>query len=97
VAKTKARAARRTSKTLKGARSAAAPWRAGFLVRLNTTTNGESFRSIGHRTGADRETVRRYMRSGVPGVGFIREFCSVYGVSADWLLGLDKKAKKAKK
>ncbi|MEO1128295.1 MAG: hypothetical protein AAFX05_01150 [Planctomycetota bacterium] len=54
--------------------------------RLEFACKDRSCREIGRLTQTHPETVRRYLRGGRPPACFIASFCSIFGVSADWLL-----------
>ena len=64
------------------------PWNIRLAGRMARIASGLSFRQIATRTGANAETVRRYMRQGNPCVAFLKRFCRTFKVSADDLLGL---------
>lgn len=68
-------------------RQAALPaWNARLSARMKKAARGCNLREIAHRTQANSETVRRYLRDGNPGVRFLARFCDEFRVSADWLL-----------
>lgn len=45
-----------------------------------------TYRQVADRTGANAESVRRYMQGNAPSVEFVVSLCRCFGVSADWLL-----------
>jgi hypothetical protein len=45
-----------------------------------------TFREIGQLTNTHPENARRYMQGMAVSLGFIRNFCKAFNVSADWLL-----------
>lgn len=45
-----------------------------------------TYRQVSDQTGANPETVRRYMQGQAPSVEFVAALCRVFGISADWLL-----------
>jgi transcriptional regulator with XRE-family HTH domain len=56
---------------------------------------GDSIRFLAREIGFCSSTVQRYDSGGdVPTLQYIYFFCKYYGVSADYLLGLTKEAKK---
>src|ERR1051326_6097362 len=76
----------------RGAKRRASPWspdpqwQAGFVRRRNQVADGLTIVEVSQKTGYNHETVRRYMRDGLPGAEFLKVFCDAYGVSSDWLL-----------
>lgn len=60
----------------------------GFHDRLESLMSGESMALVAQRTGVNHESVRRYRNGAKPSAEFIAAVARVYGVSADWLLGL---------
>jgi hypothetical protein len=59
--------------------------------RLREVAGDMTLRELGKETGANHETIRRYLDDGKPGVEFVHSFCKRFSVSADWLLGLKKR------
>ena len=55
------------------------------LLELKGTQNTAAF---GRSVGLNQQTMDRYLKGREPPIGVIRQLCMVYGVSADWLLGL---------
>jgi hypothetical protein len=56
--------------------------------RLREVAGDLTLRELGKETGANHETIRRYLDDGKPGVEFVHSFCRRFSVSADWLLGV---------
>lgn len=55
-------------------------------VRLHDAAGDRTFRALSAMTGANHETVRRYMQGASPSVEFIAAFCDGLGLNANWLL-----------
>ncbi|MBM4108216.1 MAG: helix-turn-helix transcriptional regulator [Phycisphaerae bacterium] len=45
-----------------------------------------TYRQVADRTGANAESVRRYLQGHAPSIEFVVAMCRCFGVSADWLL-----------
>jgi len=58
----------------------------GCRKRLKLLRRDESIRDISERTLTNRETTRRYMASGDPGLCFVIMAVRAYGLSAEWVL-----------
>jgi hypothetical protein len=76
-------------------RVAARPSRGDFnqyevAKRLREIAGDYTLRELGKETGANHETIRRYLEDGKPSVEFVHSFCRRFKVSADWLLGISK-------
>lgn len=69
-------------------------WYAGLRARLCHASRGRLIRDIAERTGTNPETVRRYLSTGVPSAEFLAAFARAFGVSGDWLLGLQEAERK---
>lgn len=61
-------------------------WVYGLRHRLRVASGVCSLREIGARTGANWETVRRYLKEGKVSGRFLAAFCRAYNVTPDWLL-----------
>lgn len=63
----------------------------GFWERLDQAVNesGKTKTEIAKTCGFDRKSF--YRRQGMPHAGFIARFCAETAVSADWLLGLERR------
>jgi hypothetical protein len=59
--------------------------------RLQSASKGMPVRQVASITGFNHETVRRYLRDGGASPDFLHSFCTNFGVTADWLLGVPKK------
>lgn len=62
------------------------PGLGGLHDRLNAVVGPLPFWELAARTGYNRETVRRYLRGGMPPVGFIVTVSVVFDCSLNWLL-----------
>lgn len=71
-----------------GSRDISSRWHAALRARLREAAGGAPFVEIGRRTGTHPETVRRYLRHGLPTTEFVAAFSLAYAVPSDWLLGL---------
>jgi hypothetical protein len=54
--------------------------------RLRSVTGPMTFREIGKLTLTHPENARRYMQGMAVSLGFFKNFCRAFNVSADWLL-----------
>lgn len=54
--------------------------------RLQAAVGEMTYRQLAELTGANAETVRRYMQGQPPAVEFLAAVCRAFGVSGDWLL-----------
>lgn len=60
-----------------------------FLERVSEVQNGMATLAFAKRLGMNQKTVDMYVKGErKPSVEFVRNICSNFGVSADWLLGL---------
>jgi hypothetical protein len=82
MAKKKKKTARRS------ARSGFNPYE--VARRLRDVAGDLTLRELGKETGANHETIRRYLDEGKPSVEFVHSFCKRFSVSSDWLLGVGK-------
>jgi hypothetical protein len=62
--------------------------------RLREVAGDLTLRELGKETGANHETIRRYLEEGKPSVEFVHSFCRRFSVSADWLLGVGGKGRR---
>ena len=60
-----------------------------FLQRVSSVQNGLSVSAFARKIGMQQKTVDLYMKGErKPSVEFIKNICTAFDVSADWLLGL---------
>lgn len=64
-----------------------------FLERVSEVQNGMATLAFAKKLGMNQKTVDMYVKGErKPSVEFVRNICSNFGVSADWLLGLSEKS-----
>lgn len=67
-----------------------------FLKRVSEVQNGMATMAFAKKLGMNQKTVDLYVKGErKPSVEFVRNICSTFGVSADWLLGLQNKSSTA--
>lgn len=54
--------------------------------RLQSATGNRSYRHLSELTGANPETVRRYMQGQSPSVEFLTALCAALAINGEWLL-----------
>ena len=59
-----------------------------ILYRLLELKGAQNTASFARSIGINQQTMDRYLKGREPPIGVIRQLCTVYGVSANWLLGL---------
>lgn len=59
-----------------------------ILDRLLELKGSQNTAAFGRSVGLNQQTMDRYLKGREPPIGVIRKLCVVYGVSADWILGL---------
>ena len=59
-----------------------------ILQRILTLKGSQSTAAFGRSVGLNQQTMDRYLKGREPPIGVIQQLCVVYGVSANWLLGL---------
>lgn len=60
-----------------------------FFARLKELKGTQSTVAFARSIGIPQPSMDRYLKGRVPTVEVVKLLCSVYHVSADWLLGLD--------
>ena len=65
------------------------------LERILQLKGSQSTASFARTVGLNQQTMDRYIKGREPPIGVIQKLCSVYEVSADWLLGLPERGKSA--
>lgn len=63
-----------------------AGWHEGVASRLNEVAGGYILTDIARMTGANAETIRRYMNTGRIPVQFLSVFCLAFRVDPGWML-----------
>lgn len=62
-----------------------------ILERILSLKGTQSTAAFGRSVGLNQQTMDRYLKGREPPIGVIQQLCVVYGVSADWLLGLSER------
>jgi hypothetical protein len=57
-----------------------------LVTRMSMASGGATLKVIGQQTGANAETVRRYMENGRVPAQFLYAFCLAFQVEPKWLL-----------
>lgn len=63
-------------------------WREKTSARIREVVGNYSLYEISKHTGLNRESIRRHLHRGRPSVDSVVMLCKVFGVSADWILGI---------
>ena len=63
-----------------------------FFSRLKELKGSQSTAAFARSIGIPQPSMDRYLKGRVPTVEVVKLLCSVYNVSADWLLGLTERS-----
>ena len=78
-------------------RASVAAWHRAVVGRLNEAAGSITLDEIARVTGANHETVRRYMHHGRIPAQFAYQFCLAFDVTPEWLLsGKGKNSRKGR-